>query len=584
MKLSWLFLLLCATITSPSAQAVGDDGNYPVVHIVPERLPDLNISRAGHSVFCTGGELVVAGGHTNGFVPTCTAEYLSGDKWHLLKMTYTHDHGTALVLRSGKVMLAGGSKEEMGVGQSFGVEIYDPTGHSFTGFGCLDQKRTLASAMELDSGRVIITGNWYADDGIEMFDGQKFFTHVKHVTVGRVVPYLFRTSQGDVLIVSDRDTRDHQADTIVVDRLHGKSFTVPLLKLWKPLTYNAPTTADVGFIGDEVVGRYAYLMAVKNFERTSDIPELKGQLAGQMAIVLVEDTVFTLLPTVCPIPMISPLGTGPILYDRGYIVADRQAQRAYLCGIDKDKRLYVASIGYSSRPAPLTLYYTDPLPDCGFYVPVLTPKGNLAIVGGISKPDYYSDNFTPTASAWLIPMGQKDNVTATGSHRPGSWLWWLSGIAAVVLIGAWLVIRRRKTKAVHPVQQTTVLQRREEPSEPETDTNPKSEELINRICQLMDEEQLFRNSELKATDVAAKLGTNSRYVADCIRECRGITFTQLVNEYRVGYVQQYLRQHPNKKVFEAYTEAGFTSERSFFRIFKDVTGMTTSEWVSQNIG
>ena len=584
MKLCRLFLLLCATITSPSAQAVGDDGNYPVVHIVPERLPDLNISRAGHSVFCTGGELVVAGGHTNGFVPTCTAEYLSGDEWHLLKMTYTHDHGTALVLRSGKVMLAGGSKEEMGVGQSFGVEIYDPADHSFTGFGCLDQKRTLASAMELDSGRVIITGNWYADDGIEMFDGKKFFTHVKPVTVERVVPYLFRTSQGDVLIVGDRDTRDHQADTIVVDRLHGKSFTVPLLKLWKPLTYNAPTTADVGFIGDEAVGRYAYLMAVKNFERTSDIPELKGQPTGQIAIVLGEDTVFTLLPTVCPIPMISPLGTGPILYDRGYIVADRQAQRAYLCGIDKDKRLYVVSIGYSSRPAPLTLYYTDPLPDCGFYVPVLTPKGNLAIVGGISKPDYYSDNFTPTASAWLIPMGQKDNVTATGRRRPGSWLWWLSGIAAVVLIGAWLVIRRRKAKAVHPVQQTTVLQSREEPSEPETDTNPKSEELMNRICQLMDEQQLFRNSELKAADVAAKLGTNSRYVADCIRECRGITFTQLVNEYRVGYVQLFLRQHPNKKVFEAYTEAGFTSERSFFRIFKDVTGMTTSEWISQNIG
>lgn len=583
MTLYRIFLLLCAIVADASA-AVGEDGGCPVIHIVPERLPDLNIPRAGHSVFYTGGELVVAGGHTDGFVPTATAEYLSGDEWHQVPMTYTHDHGTALVLRSGKVLLAGGSKEEMGVGQSFGVEMYDPASHSFTGFGCLDQKRTLASAMELESGRVIITGNWYADDGIELFDGQKFFTPVKPVTVERVVPYLFRTSQGDVLIVSDRDTRDHLADTIVIDRLHGQSFTVPLLQLWKPLTYNAPTTADVGFIGDEAQGRYAYLMAVKNYERTSDIPELKGQPAGQIAIVLVEDTVFTLLPTVCPIPMISPVGTGLILYDRGYVVADRQAQRAYLCGIGKDKRLYVVSIGYSSRPAPLTLYYTDPLPDCGFYVPALTPKGNLAIVGGISKSDYNSDNFTPTASAWLIPMGQKDNVTATGNRRPDSQLWWLSGIAAGVLIGAWLVIRKRKAKAVHPVQQTTVLQSREEPSELETDTNPKSEELLNRICQLMDEQQLFRNSELKAADVAAKLGTNSRYVADCIRECRGITFTQLVNEYRVGYVQQLLRQHPDKKVIEAYTEAGFTSERSFFRIFKDVTGMTTTEWLSRNIG
>ena len=141
---------------------------------------------------------MVAGGHTSGFVPTATAEYLSDGEWHQLPMTYTHDHGTALVLRSGQVLLAGGSKEEMGVGQSFGVEMYDPASHSFTGFGCLDQKRTLASAMELDSGRVVITGNWYADDVVEMFDGRKFFTPVKPVSVGRVVPFLFRTSQGDV--------------------------------------------------------------------------------------------------------------------------------------------------------------------------------------------------------------------------------------------------------------------------------------------------------------------------------------------------------------------------------------------------
>lgn len=192
--------------------ADGGGGSCPSRHIVPERLPDLNTPREGHAVFFAGGELMVAGGHTNGFVPTATAEYLSGGKWHELPMTYTHDHGTVLVLRSGLVMLAGGSKEEMGVGQSYGVEIYNPSTHSFTGFSSLNQRRTLASAVELDSGRVVISGNWYADDGIELFDGQKSITPVKPVTVGRVAPYFFRTSQGDVLIVSDRDTYDHLAD------------------------------------------------------------------------------------------------------------------------------------------------------------------------------------------------------------------------------------------------------------------------------------------------------------------------------------------------------------------------------------
>lgn len=45
-------------------------------------------------------------------------------------------------------------------------------------------------------------------------------------------------------------------------------------------------------------GRYAYLMAVRGFKRTHDKPELKGQPAGQMAVVLVEDTVFRTFKTV----------------------------------------------------------------------------------------------------------------------------------------------------------------------------------------------------------------------------------------------------------------------------------------------
>jgi AraC-like DNA-binding protein len=230
----------------------------------------------------------------------------------------------------------------------------------------------------------------------------------------------------------------------------------------------------------------------------------------------------------------------------------------------------------------LTLYYTDPLPDCGFYVPALTPQGNLAIIGGSSKKDYDSDNFTPTASAWLIPLGQQDGVTSAANHWPASLLWWLLAVVAVLLVSVSVVVYRRRKKAVFPARQTECMDSREELSEPESSPVNSSEDLLERICQLMDERQLFRNSELKAADVAVELGTNSRYVSDCIRECRGMTFAQFVNEYRVGYVQRLLRQHPDMKVFEAYTSAGFTSERSFFRIFKDVTGMTTSEWLSRS--
>ncbi len=97
----------------------------------------------------------------------------------------------------------------------------------------------------------------------------------------------------------------------------------------------------------------------------------------------------------------------------------------------------------------------------------------------------------------------------------------------------------------------------------------------------MEQEQLFRNSDLKAADVASALATNTYYVTSCIKTEQGQTFSQFVNGYRVEYVKEQLRKKPDEPVSLIYMDAGFSSERSFFRIFKEATGMTTREWLSQ---
>ncbi|MBQ7709137.1 MAG: hypothetical protein IJT74_04365, partial [Bacteroidales bacterium] len=56
-----------------------------------ERLPELNIPRQAHSLHYAGGEYTVIGGHTTGFVPTPTAEYYRGGKWHTVNTLYPHD-------------------------------------------------------------------------------------------------------------------------------------------------------------------------------------------------------------------------------------------------------------------------------------------------------------------------------------------------------------------------------------------------------------------------------------------------------------------------------------------------------------
>ncbi|MBQ8656336.1 MAG: helix-turn-helix domain-containing protein, partial [Prevotella sp.] len=105
-------------------------------------------------------------------------------------------------------------------------------------------------------------------------------------------------------------------------------------------------------------------------------------------------------------------------------------------------------------------------------------------------------------------------------------------------------------------------------------------ELIQRIYRLMEEQQLYLNSELKVQDVADALGTNRTYVSNCIKNIRGCSFSQFVNGYRVEYAKQLLRSNAGIKLSEVWACSGFSSESSFFRAFKAVTGTTPKDWIA----
>jgi AraC-like DNA-binding protein len=91
---------------------------------------------------------------------------------------------------------------------------------------------------------------------------------------------------------------------------------------------------------------------------------------------------------------------------------------------------------------------------------------------------------------------------------------------------------------------------------------------MQRICNLMESEQLYLNTDLKLTDIATSLNTNSRYISDCINSQRGCSFSQFINSYRIEYAKQLLRAKPDEKISNISMKVGFANERSFFRAFK----------------
>lgn len=517
----------------------------PKVKLQVERLPDLNIPRADHSVLVVGGEPIVVGGHTSGFVPTATAEYYSDGEWHLLETVYPHDHGFCLPLRSGQVLIGGGHEQPLGIGQLFSVEMYDHATHTFRGFGCLDRKRCFATGIEQDSGRVVITGNWYNGDAIEQFDGQKYFTHVKDVSQPRACPFVFPIGDDDAFIFGNMDYHADAFDTIIVDRLRGEPFRVPLFDEWKPMRYLTETHAD-----DCHIGNQAYLIPVAN-------------ATGAVAVCRVDSTGFSLLPTDTPVPMACQGST--INYYHSFYT-DRQTRRAYLFGYGSDDgRLFVLAVGYDATPATLTLYYTEPMERCVWTHPVLTPDGNLLIVGGAKvNADGSVDNFAPVATTLLLSFDRPQ----AANQATSTWLW--VSLAALLLLATAVTVRFWRRKPL-PVEEDENLADSVEDSAAD-------EALMLRICQLMDEERPYLNSELKIADMATLLGTNVTYISNCINSQKGCSFIQFVNGYRIDYAKQLLRQHPDKKISEVWAGSGFANETSFFRNFKALTGMTPNEW------
>ena len=352
----------------------------PMTKIVPQRLPDLNIPRFCHGTFFADGELTVTGGHTSSFVPTPTAEFLKDGKWQVLQMAYTHDDGLCVPLRNGKVLLAGGYEKNLGVGQTIEAEQYDPTTHTFEGFGCLDRRRTQVSGIELPSGQVVAAGNWYHPDAIETYDGGMYFETARDVSLHRSRPYLFRTSNGDVMVINGCwDNYGKPITSNIVDRLKGEPFRVPLLETWKPYLLGHTPRSDDSFIGDGEKGDCAYLLPVQDS-------------TGQVAIAEVRDTVFSLLSTTVPIPTKSRFGE--ISYNTPVIV-DRQSQRGYIIGYDTLSRKYILCITW----------------------------------------------FTPSAAVWLFPVGNP--IATTETKDSPIWPWILVAGLIVLALLAYLIIYKR---------------------------------------------------------------------------------------------------------------------------------------------
>lgn len=110
-----------------------------------------------------------------------------------------------------------------------------------------------------------------------------------------------------------------------------------------------------------------------------------------------------------------------------------------------------------------------------------------------------------------------------------------------------------------------------------------SEELFEKIENLMKEKHLYKDVNFNISKLAVEMSINSSYISKAIRYRGYPNFNNYLNLYRINCVKKLLDENDLEKVtlMYIYTEAGFSNQSTFNRVFKQIEGTTPSEYISR---
>ena len=106
--------------------------------------------------------------------------------------------------------------------------------------------------------------------------------------------------------------------------------------------------------------------------------------------------------------------------------------------------------------------------------------------------------------------------------------------------------------------------------------------LFTELRDAFDKQKLYLDPELNLKAVIRILGTNKKYLHQAISENSDANFRSFINRYRVDEAKRMMENgmQNNKQInlSEIYTSAGFNSTASFYRAFKQVTGLSPKDY------
>jgi len=108
----------------------------------------------------------------------------------------------------------------------------------------------------------------------------------------------------------------------------------------------------------------------------------------------------------------------------------------------------------------------------------------------------------------------------------------------------------------------------------------KADEVMKKVVYLFDVEKVFRKEDISLQSLSRELSIPSYQLSWIINKKMNVTFSELVNSYRVEEVKKRLASpyDRDRSILDIAFEAGFNTKTSFNRVFKKFTRMTPSQY------
>ena len=103
---------------------------------------------------------------------------------------------------------------------------------------------------------------------------------------------------------------------------------------------------------------------------------------------------------------------------------------------------------------------------------------------------------------------------------------------------------------------------------------------LTKLTACMEQEQAFRNGELRLEELAEKAAMTPHELSQLINETCGINFSDYLNRYRVEDLKRALQdpEQSQVRILDLALASGFNSKSVMNRVFKKQTGMTPGEF------